>query len=94
LCAALHHYRDGAVVLARADLSQIDQTFEGRRVVTLALLRKGLPEELVQTAMLSIFHYTLGYVFESQTETDISRLQFGQGLELILDGVEKKLTAH
>lgn len=128
-CSALMRYRDGATVIANADMSNINGSFEGRKLVISALLRKGLPEGVIFTAMFSIIRYTLGYVFEEQSDPraakkgdvymrnaapmlqsqfpeateELIRLykelaenphhQFEQGLELILDGIEKKLTA-
>lgn len=128
-CSALMRYRDGAMVIASADMSNLDGGFEGRRMVISALLRKGLPEGVIFTAMFSIVRYTLGFVFEEQADPrarkkgetymrnaapilqdefpeateelirlykelgDNPRYQFEQGLQLILDGIEKKLTA-
>jgi AcrR family transcriptional regulator len=129
LCDALLRYRDGAMVIACADLSQVDEGFKGRQIVVRELIRKGLPSEVVFTAMFSVVRYTLGYVFEEQADPRASkkgnaylhdaapkllqefpdvtnelthlyeqlsknpRYQFEQGLELLLDGIEKKLTA-
>jgi TetR/AcrR family tetracycline transcriptional repressor len=128
-CAGLMRYRDGAMVIASADLSQTGQGFNGRQLVVAELIRKGMPEKVIFSAMFTIVRYVLGYVFEEQADpqaqkkgttylrnaepalrkefpkatdefiqmyeqlAENSRHQFEQGLELILDGIEKKLTA-
>jgi len=127
MCDALMRYKDGALVIASADLSKTN-SFKGRHMVIEALTQKGFPPELVFTALFIIVRYTMGYVFEEQTDPrakqkgdtynrvinelyekhptvidELSRLreqinknpryQFEQGLELILDGIEKKITA-
>jgi AcrR family transcriptional regulator len=128
-CSALMRYRDGAMLIARADMSQTNSGFKGREMVIDALISKGLPEKVIFTAMFSVIRYTLGYVFEEQADPRAAKkgeaymrqsapsllkkypqatselihlykqlaenpqYQFEQGLELILDGIEKKLTA-
>jgi AcrR family transcriptional regulator len=108
-CSALMRYRDGAMLIARADMSRTSGGFKGRELVIEALIKKGLPGPVIFTAMFSVVRYTLGYVFEEQADPRAEkkgqaymrdeelgknpRYQFEQGLELILDGIEKKLTA-
>jgi AcrR family transcriptional regulator len=127
LCDALMRYRDGALVIATADLSKT-AAFKGRELVVNALLQKGMPPEIIFTSLFIMIRYTMGYVFEEQTDpraqqkggayqhiadelkrhhpdstaelirlhaemSNNPRYQFEQGLELILDGIEKKITA-
>lgn len=125
---ALHTYRDGAMVVAHGDFSR-NKTFQGRDNMVAEMIKRDIPLEIVFPARFAIIRYTLGYVFESQTdagnllsagiERDASwqklssnypealeqikkyrrnmeqdpDYQFELGLQLILDGVEKKLTA-
>jgi len=129
LCDALMRYRDGALLISNADLSQTNLGFKGREIVVGELLRKGFPPKLVYLALFSVVRYTLGYVIEEQSDpraqkkgnayishavphleakypeateelirlhnqlSSNPRYMFEQGLQLILDGVEKKLTA-
>jgi TetR/AcrR family transcriptional regulator, tetracycline repressor protein len=128
-CDALMRYRDGAQLIASADLSKTNENFKGRETVISALISKGMPKSLIYTATFSIIRYTLGYVFEEQTDPQAQkkgsvylkrvaprlkrdhpdatdelirlhnelsknpRYLFEQGLDLLLDGVEKKFTA-
>jgi AcrR family transcriptional regulator len=63
----LMSYRDGAQVLANADLSKA-RNFEGRHVMHERLLDKGFTLEQIIYAMFTIGRYTLGCVFEEQAD--------------------------
>ncbi len=128
LCDALMRYRDGALLISNADMSQTNRGFKGRELVVGELLRKGVPPSLLYLSLFSVVRYTLGYVIEEQsdpraqkksnaymahavpaleqqfpeTTKELTRLRgelsqnprymFEQGLQLLLDGIEKKLT--
>lgn len=127
-CSALMRYRDGALLIASADMSQTQNGFKGREIVVSALISKGMPPSVIFIAIFSVIRYTIGYVFEEQTDPraqkkgsaylkhsaqslreahpgateELIRLHhelsknprylFEQGLQIVLDGIEKKFT--
>lgn len=63
----LMRYRDGAQVLANADLSKA-RNLEGRHVLYERLLDHGFTLEQIIGALFTIGRYTLGCVFEEQAD--------------------------
>jgi TetR/AcrR family tetracycline transcriptional repressor len=65
---ALRRHRDGAMVLANADLSQGNLSFKGRDLMMERMLELGFPGKLAFISLFSIGRYTLGCVFEEQAD--------------------------
>lgn len=65
---ALRRYRDGALVLASADLSRSNLSFRGRDLMMERMLELGFPGKLAFTSLFLIGRYTLGCVFEEQAD--------------------------
>lgn len=65
---ALRRYRDGALVLASADLSRSNISFKGRDLMMERMLELGFPGKLAFISLFSIGRYTLGCVFEEQAD--------------------------
>lgn len=65
---ALRRYRDGALVLASADLSRSNLSFKGRDLMMERMLELGFPGRLAFTSLFLIGRYTLGCVFEEQAD--------------------------
>jgi AcrR family transcriptional regulator len=64
---ALRRHRDGALVVANADLAR-SKSFKGRATMIEKLLDEGFDTELIFSAMFSVGRFTLGCVFEEQAE--------------------------
>jgi len=64
---ALHRHRDGALVIANADLAR-SKTFKGRAVMIEKLLDEGFTMPQVFSAMFAVGRFTLGCVFEEQAD--------------------------
>jgi TetR/AcrR family transcriptional regulator, tetracycline repressor protein len=79
--AALMQYRDGALIIASADLSKSNM-FDGRELITRRLIDGGLPADMVVFGFFTVGRYTLGCVFEEQADPYSSdkRLQIGREL--------------
>lgn len=65
---ALRRYRDGALVLASADLSRSNLSFKGRDLMMTRMVELGFSGKLAFTSMFLIGRYTLGCVFEEQAD--------------------------
>lgn len=65
--SALSRYRDGAQIIAKADLSGAT-SFKGRDLMVESLLRAGFSGKLAITALFSVGRFTLGCVFEEQAD--------------------------
>lgn len=72
---AFMRYRDGALVIASADLSK-SATLQGREVVTSRLLELGMAPGLVTFGFFAVSRYTLGCALEEQADpyTEAERL--------------------
>lgn len=64
---ALRRHRDGALLIANADLAR-SKTFKGRGIMIEKLLDEGFPMPLVFAAMFTVGRFTLGCVFEEQAD--------------------------
>lgn len=91
---ALRRYRDGALIIASADLTKTEAS-ETEIYVLQRLQQEGFTPELASTALFSVSRYTLGFVFEEQTEPRHPEhpVSFEVCLELILSGIGQKVTA-
>ncbi len=94
--AALYRYRDGAQLVANADVRE--HASKGRTQLIGRLEAYGLSPQLVAAAMYAVGRYTLGCVFEDQADPragDRSRAaqdeQFERGLAIIIAGVTASL---
>jgi AcrR family transcriptional regulator len=99
---ALQRYRDGALVVARADLSKHPLTSNRQRTFDM-LAQQGMSPELATAALFSVSRYTLGCVFEEQADPNTQRLatngypdfdpeqQYERGLEIVLAGIAAKV---
>ena len=91
----LIRYRDGAQIIANADMSHPDLAACNRWEQLKAMLQSyGLPEDLIGVAMFTIGRYTLGFVFEDQADPHSGSpmradfdAQFERGLDLIIAGI-------
>lgn len=91
---ALRRYRDGAQVIASADLSRTEAG-ETEKYVVQRLQEEGFSPVLASTALFSVTRYTIGFVFEEQAEPRHPEhpVPFDACLELILDGIDQKLAS-
>ncbi len=64
----LLRYRDGALVLASADLSSSKMSFKGRDLMVDRMMEQGFSGRLALTSLFLIGRYTLGCVFEEQAD--------------------------
>jgi TetR/AcrR family tetracycline transcriptional repressor len=64
---AFMRYRDGALVIASADLSK-GGTLRGREAVTERLLELNMPASLITYSFFAVGRYTLGCVLEEQAD--------------------------
>ncbi len=85
-------HRDGATIIARADLSQKNM-FRGKDVALKVLVNQGMSAELAIFAMITVSRYTLGFVFEEQSDplsnaekAAISRQWLAEGQKIIGPG--------
>jgi AcrR family transcriptional regulator len=65
--SALSRYRDGSLIIAKADLTGA-ASFKGRDLMVESLLNAGFSGRLAITAMFSVGRFTLGCVFEEQAD--------------------------
>lgn len=65
--AAFTRYRDGALIIASADLSK-SNTLRGRELVSGRLLALGMSPDLVTYSFFAVSRYTLGCVLEEQAD--------------------------
>jgi TetR/AcrR family tetracycline transcriptional repressor len=99
---ALERYREGALVVAKADLRKA-LNWKNREALIAQLTNQGLSTELALTALFTVSRFTLGYVFEIQADprtsqganrsqvsnghTDQQGHLFSQGLAIIVAGI-------
>lgn len=69
---ALCHYRDGAQLLARANMHQSNM-LEGMEQLFQRLEMQGFSTELATASFFAIIRYNLGCVFEEQTDSQAHR---------------------
>jgi TetR/AcrR family tetracycline transcriptional repressor len=95
--AAFIRYRDGALVIANADLTTAAPK-QGREKVLEKLLAQGFTTEQAWQSMYVIGRYTLGCVIEEQSDPTASTRpnspeeRFEMGLDIILAGIAQKIT--
>jgi TetR/AcrR family tetracycline transcriptional repressor len=63
----LMRYRDGSLIVANADLSK-GRSFEGRHLMLEGLMNQGFTLKQAVYAMFAVGRYTLGCVFEEQSD--------------------------
>ncbi|HUC90039.1 MAG TPA: TetR/AcrR family transcriptional regulator C-terminal domain-containing protein [Patescibacteria group bacterium] len=64
---ALLKYRDGSIIIAKADFSQ-GFKFKGRDIVITGLKKRGFTAEQAFMALFAVGRFTLGCVFEEQAD--------------------------
>ncbi|HSX35712.1 MAG TPA: TetR/AcrR family transcriptional regulator C-terminal domain-containing protein [Patescibacteria group bacterium] len=69
---ALTRYRDGAQLIAHAYMPQ-DRMLEGMEYLLTALIKQGFSAELAIASFFSIVRFTLGCVFEEQSDPRTTR---------------------
>lgn len=83
---ALRRHRDGALVVANANLAN-SKSFKGRAMMFQKLLNEGFDMPLVFSSMFSVVRYTLGCVFEEQADprshADIRKMYIARQQELL-----------
>lgn len=91
---ALRRYRDGALTIASSDLRQ-SMAMESQRYIVGRLQAEGFSKELSPVAVFCITRYTMGCVLDEQTASYHPEewTSFEEGLELLLDGMEKARTS-
>jgi len=65
---ALTGWRDGAQLMAHADITAQSSAMEGLGHLVKALMAQGFSFELAMSSLFTIVRYTLGCVFEEQTD--------------------------
>ncbi|HSX16974.1 MAG TPA: TetR/AcrR family transcriptional regulator C-terminal domain-containing protein [Patescibacteria group bacterium] len=65
--SALKRYRDGAQIMAHANMAQSDM-LEGMEFVLSQLHKQGFPPDLAMLGFFVVIRYTLGCVFEEQAD--------------------------
>ncbi|HYH74674.1 MAG TPA: TetR/AcrR family transcriptional regulator C-terminal domain-containing protein [Candidatus Saccharimonadales bacterium] len=90
-------YRDGALLIANADLTG-EAPQKGRDYVVQQLVARGFSEADASLAIFTVGRYTLGCVIEEQSDprsadrAATSDKRFEAGLQLLLAGIAQKIT--